>query len=67
MVMMMMDEWIERCKALGADAAAAIDMEDIVFDVRLRESCEQNLCRQYAGSWSCPPAIGAVEDCIEKL
>lgn len=29
--------------------------------------CEGNTCRGYAASWACPPAIGTIEECRERV
>lgn len=44
---------------------AFIEIEDIEFPERVRYICEHE-CPQYGKSWSCPPATGTVEECMEK-
>ena len=29
----------------------------------VRQMCEQNTCRRYGTSWSCPPGCGTLEEC----
>lgn len=44
---------------------AFINIEDIEFLDRVRYICETE-CPQYGKSWSCPPAVGMVEECKER-
>ncbi len=39
-----------------------INIEDLDFPERVRYICEHE-CPQYGKSWSCPPAVGTVEEC----
>lgn len=33
----------------------------------VRKICEGNTCRNYGVSWACPPAIGTIEQCRERI
>ena len=44
---------------------AFIDPADLEFLDRVRYICETE-CPQYGKSWSCPPAVGTVEECKER-
>lgn len=44
---------------------AFIDPKDISFLDQVRYICETE-CPQYGKSWSCPPAVGTVQECMEK-
>lgn len=44
---------------------AFIDPADIVFLPQVRYICETE-CPRYGHSWSCPPAVGTVEECKER-
>lgn len=44
---------------------AFIDVQDIEFLDRVRYICETE-CPQYGRSWSCPPAVGTVEECRKR-
>ncbi len=46
---------------------APLKLENIVFEESLRSSCEMNTCRMFGGSYSCPPHIGEIKDCIGKV
>lgn len=44
---------------------AFVDPEDIPFLGQVRYICRTE-CPQYGTSWSCPPAVGTVEECKER-
>ena len=45
---------------------AFFDASDVVYNDRVRQICVDNSCGRYNKSWSCPPAIGTIEECIAK-
>ena len=45
---------------------AWIDPRQIEFSERIRYVCEHE-CTMYGKSWACPPAVGTVEACREKV
>ena len=59
-------DYVEKALSLGATNAAIIPSEEIVFEKELRKMCEMNTCRKYNTTWTCPPAVGEVEE-LEKL
>lgn len=44
---------------------AFLDTENIEFNSKVRTICKKE-CPRYGKSWSCPPAVGSVEKCMEK-
>lgn len=44
---------------------AWLSVEDIPFLPQVRYICETE-CPRYGTSWSCPPAVGTVEECRER-
>ena len=44
---------------------AFVKPEDIEFNDRVRQICKKE-CSRYGASWSCPPAVGAVEECRKR-
>ena len=44
-----------------------IDVCNLNFYPEVRAICEGNSCRNYAASWACPPAIGTIELCRERV
>lgn len=45
---------------------AWIDPQQIEFSERIRYVCEHE-CTMYGKSWACPPAVGSVAECREKV
>lgn len=43
---------------------AFLATQDIEFNDRVRTICKKE-CPRYGKSWSCPPAVGTVEHCME--
>jgi len=46
---------------------AAIPTSEIAFSPELLKACEKNTCGKYNKSWTCPPAIGSLENQKEKI
>jgi len=46
---------------------AVISTSAIEFSTQLREACEVNVCGNYNKCWTCPPAVGSVEEQKEKI
>ena len=44
---------------------AVLPVSEVTFEQRIRYVCEHE-CPQYNTSWSCPPAVGTVEECRER-
>ena len=55
---------IRLAESAGAYKAGIVSVEDIPFCPELRQLCESNQCGNYGKSWTCPPAVGKVEDLI---
>ena len=51
---------------LGFWEAGFIATEQIHFSEEIRQICEGNVCRHYAKTWACPPAVGTVEACAAR-
>jgi predicted metal-binding protein len=54
--------------ALESDAAnaAILDTASIQFHEDFRKACEKNFCRKYDTNWMGPPAIGPIEELMQK-
>lgn len=50
----------------GVFQYGVVDTACISFSEAVRKMCEANTCRQYGKTWSCPPAIGTVDECRER-
>ena len=47
--------------------SGVIDTGDIKYHDDVRVQCERNQCRCYGTTWACPPAVGTVEECRERV
>lgn len=61
------DDLIGLAISLGADKAASVATTNITFSPEFKDLCAQNACGKYNTNWMCPPAIGSIEDGIEKV
>ncbi|MDR0356018.1 MAG: DUF2284 domain-containing protein [Deltaproteobacteria bacterium] len=59
-----LQEAAARC---GASASAMVNVSDIIFKPEFRSLCKDNRCGNYGKNWKCPPAIGEIEDLIDRL
>ena len=46
---------------------AVIPVGAIIFSSEIRGACEINLCGNYNKCWTCPPAVGSVEEHKERI
>lgn len=53
--------------AAGFTRCGLIRTSDLVFDDYVRTICERNQCRKYGSSWGCPPGVGSIADCRQRL
>lgn len=44
-----------------------ISVSQLKFYPEIRAICEGNTCRNYATSWACPPAIGTIAECKNRV
>lgn len=44
-----------------------VDIDKLQYHQEIRTICEGNSCRNYATSWACPPAIGTLSECRERV
>lgn len=51
---------------LGAQNASIVEVKDIIFNADFRKACEANRCGKYNRCWTCPPAIGGIDELIQK-
>lgn len=51
----------------GVYQSGIVDTDRIRLLTEVRKMCEVNTCRQYGRSWACPPALGTLEECRERI
>ena len=59
--------WLEKAKTLGFDAAVAMDPRSLVAREDIRAMCAGNRCGAYNKNWTCPPAIGTIRECQQRI
>ena len=57
----------QQLKEAGFFQHGIADTADIRFSQEVRAMCEVNTCRKYGTTWACPPAVGTVEECKERI
>lgn len=64
---MKMEELKQILEESGMFQYGIVDTADIEFSQAVRGMCEVNTCRKYGTTWACPPALGTVEECKNRL
>lgn len=59
--------WLEKAKAAGFDVAVPLNPGTLVAREDVRDMCAQDKCGAYGKNWTCPPAVGTLEDCQRKM
>lgn len=62
-----MTYWTEKAKEMGFDAVAVIDPRALESRADVRGMCAADKCGAYNKNWTCPPAIGTVEQCQTRM
>lgn len=44
-----------------------VAIDQLKYYPEIRAICEKNTCRNYATSWACPPAVGTLDECRERV
>jgi predicted metal-binding protein len=61
-----MDPVTEIASALFS-AFGELDTSHLRYHPEVRELCRGNTCRNYNTSWACPPAVGSLEECQQRV
>ena len=51
----------------GFKEAGIIPAAQLTFHEEVRKMCEGNQCGCYGTTWACPPAVGSLEECRERI
>lgn len=51
----------------GFSTVSELDISTIRLLPEVRGMCEENKCKAYGNSWSCPPACGTLNECSEQI
>lgn len=49
------------------DDASTLQFADVPFRSEVRALCEQNSCGMFAKTWTCPPAVGSLDEWQGRL
>ena len=59
--------WVEKAKTMGFEVAVPLDPQTLIAREDVRAMCVEDKCGAYNKNWTCPPAIGTVEECQKKI
>lgn len=62
-----MKQWIELAKEMGFHSAVPLQVPNLLAREDVRAMCAADKCGGYNKNWTCPPAIGTVEECQQKM
>ena len=59
--------WLETAKKIGFDVAVTLDPRTLTAREDVRAMCAEDKCGAYNKNWTCPPAVGTVEECQKRM
>ena len=63
-----MSSQIEKIAAeSGFTECGYVSVAHLNYSTDVRQICEGNSCRNYGTSWACPPAVGTLEECRNRI
>lgn len=62
-----MTDWIGKAKELGFDTAAMVDPGMLEAREDVRAMCAADKCGAYGKNWTCPPAVGTIQECQKQM
>lgn len=51
----------------GFTAFGQVPPDQLTYEKEVRAICESNGCRGYGATWACPPAVGTLEECQNRV
>lgn len=57
----------QQLDAAGFFEYGIVDTGKINFSQEVRKMCEANTCRRYGKTWACPPGVGTLEECRQRI
>ena len=57
----------EKRQELGIHQFGFMTTDKLSIHQGVRELCEMNSCGRYGKCWTCPPGVGTVEECRERM
>ena len=62
-----MTDWLKTAVDMGFDQAVTLDPQRLEAREDVRSMCASDKCGAYGKNWTCPPAVGTLEMCQEKM
>lgn len=63
----MVDTFCKLAIELGFDEAKPLHVATLKPMAAVRDMCAKDKCRAYGKNWTCPPAVGTLEDCYARM
>lgn len=62
-------DWLTTALKVRFTRVSALDVAKMDFSgaAKIRKLCEDNVCGSYATNWTCPPGVGAPEECVAQI
>lgn len=64
-------EFIDKIERIAAETGFTqwgwLDVDQLNYYPEVRKPCEGNTCRGYGASWACPPAVGTLAECAQRV
>jgi len=61
------EEFLAQAVEAGFDHVGELDVKTIELLPEVRNACETGRCPAYNKNWSCPPALGTLEECDKMI
>ncbi|MDR2866480.1 MAG: DUF2284 domain-containing protein [Methanomassiliicoccaceae archaeon] len=64
-----MEDILEEVRKGDTGYAAIFDLRrtPLMCSNMVRQFCENNACGKYGANWTCPPAVGPIDECISAV
>lgn len=66
-----MNQWFQQLEQekekWGIHELAIIPTRSLIFSDGVRQLCESNSCGLYGKTWACPPGVGTMQECKDKI
>lgn len=63
----MLDSFCKLAREIGFDEAKPLKVATLKPMKSVRDMCAEDKCRAYQKNWTCPPAIGTLEECEARM
>lgn len=63
----MLDSFCKLARKIGFDEAKPLKVAMLKPMDSVRDMCAEDKCRAYQKNWTCPPAIGTLEECEARM